>query len=708
MKKTALLSLLLTLTCGLFLSAQTLVSTDPQPRNVVLEEFTGIHCQYCPDGHKISQAISDAHPGRVVLMNIHQGGYAVPSGTEPDYRTPFGDAIAGQTGLTGYPAGTVNRHVFPGLGMATNATAMGRSNWGTASDIILADSTPVNIGVESQLDTITRILTVTVELYYTSGSVTTSNFIDVALLQNYIFGPQTNGGAGNNYRHMHMLRYLVTGQWGDEVTTTTQGTLVTRTYTYTVPDAYNSVPCVLRNCDIAVYVTQDHQEVLSGVVVKAVGGSNKYTGKMLNPVTIAGSTAGNTSTFNLQGISSLAAGEEFTVSLIPIDTIEDWTSEFVIDGTHYTGPSNIVFDQNTPKDIMINITPGSTAGLAGYRLTMQSVTFATAPAITADVHVISGITDLVVNGSGGPESTAHQDVYLDGLAYAGCNSYTSTTSDLFVTGIDANALTGVHNIYYNVAWTFPALKDVEALALENFMDKGGNVLLAGQDVGWDIASGVSGSNGTAVTREFYSNYLHAAFIDDGTSANNQLTANTADTVYGEAGNSVIAAIYGSTSMFPDEINAISPAVTIFYYKNNTAKQAALRCDADTFRVVYFGVGLEMLSTVAVRNEIMKITYEYFNENYSGVGFDEAIAKVMEQNYPNPANDFTIFPVKAANENLNLKVTDLTGRILITQKVKSGDQNIIVNTSELPDGFYIGSLIDGSNVLYSNRFIVSHK
>ncbi|MCB0453277.1 MAG: hypothetical protein KDC94_10420, partial [Aequorivita sp.] len=60
--------------------AQTIVSTSPQDQNVVLEEFTGIHCVFCPQGHAIAKAIQDANPDRVTLINIHQGGYAVPSG----------------------------------------------------------------------------------------------------------------------------------------------------------------------------------------------------------------------------------------------------------------------------------------------------------------------------------------------------------------------------------------------------------------------------------------------------------------------------------------------------------------------------------------------------------------------------------------------------------------------------------------------------
>ena len=98
-----------------FAFAQNFVSTSPENRKVVLEEFTGIHCTFCPDGHVIGQGLHDANPNNVFLINIHEGGYATPNSGEPDFRTPLGAAIDGQSGLAGYPAGTVNRHNFPGL-----------------------------------------------------------------------------------------------------------------------------------------------------------------------------------------------------------------------------------------------------------------------------------------------------------------------------------------------------------------------------------------------------------------------------------------------------------------------------------------------------------------------------------------------------------------------------------------------------------------
>lgn len=253
---------------------QTIVSTSPENKNVVLEEFTGIHCVYCPSGHAIAKSIKDAHPDDVYLINIHTGGYATPGAGEPDFRTPYGAAIAGQSGLTGYPSGTVNRHNFPGLEMgAPGTTAMGRGQWATAANQTLGASSVVNVGVTATIDVPTREATIHVEVYYTGNSPESTNLLNVALLQNNTLGPQTGGGMGNNYVHQHRLVDLITGQWGEDITTTTSGSFIDRTYTYTIPAMYNNVEAVLDDMEVVAFVTNTHQELPSGF-----GSRPMYTG----------------------------------------------------------------------------------------------------------------------------------------------------------------------------------------------------------------------------------------------------------------------------------------------------------------------------------------------------------------------------------------------------------------------------------------------
>lgn len=254
---------------GLFLTiasmAQpTFVSTQPSNKNVVIEEFTGTNCMWCPAGHKIVNAISTANPGRIVAINIHQGGF---SGNNPDYKTQWGNALANQYSIDSYPNGTLNRGSGP----------VNYTTWPTAVTPILAQQSIVNVAARAQIDAETRLLTVTVEVYYTADAETSTNKLNVAILQNEVVGPQSGMSGnpdyvvGNQYRHMHMLRHLITGQWGDLLShegtgVIPSGTFFTKTYTYTLPDAIRNVPLEFENIEIAAFVAKDNKTIYNGTL----------------------------------------------------------------------------------------------------------------------------------------------------------------------------------------------------------------------------------------------------------------------------------------------------------------------------------------------------------------------------------------------------------------------------------------------------------
>ena len=267
MKKTLLILVAAMLTT-MFASAQitdTIVSMTPSNRNVVLEEYTGVNCQYCPDGHRRANELKAAYPDRVSVINIHQGSFA-----NNTYTTQFGNALANQTGLEGYPSGTVNRHVFSG-----SSTALNRGEWAARAQQIMAMSSPVNIAAEGTLDWATRTVTIRVQLYYTASQNVTSNALNVAILQDNVLGSQTGMAGnpdqvvGNQYNHMHMLRHLITGQWGETIEDIAQGTLVEKNYTYEIPAQLGSpaINAALENLTFVAFVCEGHQEILTGTEV---------------------------------------------------------------------------------------------------------------------------------------------------------------------------------------------------------------------------------------------------------------------------------------------------------------------------------------------------------------------------------------------------------------------------------------------------------
>ncbi len=237
--------------------AQLPVSTFPQNKKAVIEEFTGISCQYCPDGHKRSNDIIKANPGNAFAINIHSGSYAAG---KPDMRTTFGDGIAASAGIGGYPAGMVNRM----------SNAVGRDKWEGLTATYLKQASYVNVAFEANINSKTREMTVNVEMYFTAKGASSVN-LNIALLQDNIEGPQTGGKTWNpdqvlpngKYNHTHVFRDLLTGQWGEVITTTSQGTLVKKQYKYVIPADLKSIPLTLKDLHLVAFISEGKKTIIT-------------------------------------------------------------------------------------------------------------------------------------------------------------------------------------------------------------------------------------------------------------------------------------------------------------------------------------------------------------------------------------------------------------------------------------------------------------
>ncbi len=291
--------------------AQLPVSTTPQNRKVVLEEYTGIHCQYCPDGHKKADILIGFYPGDAFGINVHVGGYATPGTGEPDFRTAYGTALAAQSNLTGYPAGSINRHVFSAYSQntVTPGTAQSRSYWASTAAQVVNQTSNLNVALQGTIDATTNILTVNAEVYYTGNGVNPTNYFNLALIQDSILGPQTAGATwypammvGLQYQHNKVLRDLITGQWGDVIPTTTTGFTFAKTYTYTIPAQYPltvsggaiKTNVLLSKLHLVGFVTETQQEIVSA-----------NTG----PLTIVSSLP--------TGVKKYDASEEYSANIYP-------------------------------------------------------------------------------------------------------------------------------------------------------------------------------------------------------------------------------------------------------------------------------------------------------------------------------------------------------------------------------------------------------
>lgn len=654
---------------------QSLVSTSNQSRTVLLEDFTGIHCGYCPEGHAIAAALEAQHGPRITVVGVHAGPYATPATGEPDFRTTDGIAIDSYFTIGGYPAGVISRHLFDG------ADDLGRGAWEGAVNEMLALPSPVNLGVASAFDAGTRELTVTVELLYTADSPAGEDFISVLLTENGIIGPQTDYGPSGNhtdYEHNHVLRTYITPTWGEAVGTTAQGTSVIRTYTFTVPEEWNAA-----NCDVVAFVSEDHSDVYQVREVPAIGGTTLVVGELVGPALthVAGSNGQNT-VFNSTLTNVLGGDADYQVTLTSYGSPVTWASSMVVDGTPIANPGTIAVADAATVTIAVQVTPDAAPGIGRYVLSIASVNDPGAPVLEQEFNVISGITDLIVTHTG---AEAWEQLYIDGLEQAGNQAYAATSKAKFLLFGADGALGGINNLYVNVSWTFPSLTDDEVALLTAHMDGGGDVMIAGQDIGWD-QSGATGSYGTPATQSFYASYMHATFVADGSSANNLVNFLDADAVFGTVPNSTVANVFANNT-YPEEITPIAPAVGILHYGTNVNKIGALRCDNGTYKVVYFGIGPEQMSNAAVGRAMVQLSHDWFYGVVSVDELDGQLANALGQAYPVPASDRITIPLNELTEAAELNVFDASGRCILRQRVGAGATVIDIDVAGLEPGVY---------------------
>ncbi len=668
-------------------AGQSLVSMLPEQRTALLEDFTGIHCQYCPEGHAVAAAIEASAPDQVVIVGVHAGPYATPGTGEPDFRTTEGTDIDAYFTIAGYPAGVINRHLFNG------ADDLGRGLWEGAVNEMLATSSPVNLGVESSFDAVSRDLTVNVVAYYTDNSPSGSDYISVLLKEGGLVGPQTTtGGTIPNYDHEHVLRAYITPTWGDEVTTTTAGTMVTRTYTYNVPVGFD-----IANCEVVAFISEDHSEVYQAREVEADGGTTLIIGGLVGPAQpYAAGSNGGTSAFSGSFTNALGADGPFTVTLASTNAPADWNSGFTVSGTSYSGIATVTFPNGSTEAISVSIQPGATAGVATYTLTVASVNEPGAPVLTEQMYVISGVTDLVITN---PQAETYEPIYTGGLVAANQAGRASTSRAMFGGFADASALGGVNNVYYNVSWTFPSLTDEVVAQLEAFLDAGGNLMIAGQDIGWD-QSGDPNAYGTANTQAFYTDYMYADYVADGSTANSSVNFEDADAVFGGLPNSGINNVFQGNS-YPEEIAPIAPAVPIMRY-NNPSKIGGLRVQTGTYKLVYFGVGPEQISTASVAEQMVKLSHDWF---YGLVSVEELDAAFGGSLWPVPADE--VLNVSLQQPVSAWQVVDATGRQVLSRYGITATDRLAVEVSGLVAGAYTLVVTSADGRRAARQFVVAH-
>lgn len=202
-------------------------------RKVVIEDYTGTWCGYCPG---VAVAIDEVRDvtNDVAVVAIHKQSAGVPDPLD------FPRIIELQEMFdinNGFPKARLNRTIdWPRPYLLEQVTAMAGNN------------TDVSIGINSQLTG--SNLTVSVKVVYENGS-TPGDKLVVYLLENGVVSPQANyfnetpghpyEGLGNpipDYVHNDALRNSLSNLFGDAIPNLPAFEKLTKDYSFTVPSNY--------------------------------------------------------------------------------------------------------------------------------------------------------------------------------------------------------------------------------------------------------------------------------------------------------------------------------------------------------------------------------------------------------------------------------------------------------------------------------------
>ncbi len=234
----------------------TVVKTDPRHKNAIIECFTGVQSQYCPQGHAILQGILDANPGRAFGVSYHPFGPCItePYPGEEDLRRSFVDVFFATSfsGSQAMPTAMIGRRVWN-----DGKRSQSRNMWDGYVSTIMSEDSPVNVGVTSRL--VGDTLVIDVELYYTEV-VANGHTLFCYLSESGIITKQD--GGGDTYEHKRVFRESFSTQWGEPLTVDKiPGTFIRYTYKY----FYSGSTYDMNQCQILAFIRDaDTEEIITG------------------------------------------------------------------------------------------------------------------------------------------------------------------------------------------------------------------------------------------------------------------------------------------------------------------------------------------------------------------------------------------------------------------------------------------------------------
>lgn len=237
------------------------------PRNVLIEEFSGVRCANCPDGNaKIEELLMD-YPGRVIPISAHSDFLAAPYSGDQDLRNEdANDLVDLIGGLSSKPSAAINRKLFDG---EANIAIKNPDTWEQFVWDEMAINTPVNITMEliEKNDT-ARTIQFRIKLAY--SAMASDHNLGIALIENKIIADQQDGIVHvEDYEHQHVLRKYVSPIVGTSITTTlVANTIIIKEFEIDLDEYDADQIWQLENMALITFIRQPNNEIVNAQMLE--------------------------------------------------------------------------------------------------------------------------------------------------------------------------------------------------------------------------------------------------------------------------------------------------------------------------------------------------------------------------------------------------------------------------------------------------------
>lgn len=194
-------------------------SGDSLQHRVLLEEFTGVKCNNCPDATKEAKRLQALYGDRVILLGIHAGNLATTDADHPKaFRTPEGSQLFNDFSLFGVPVGFVDR-----MDHSSGQGALIKSPDDWAQEVTRALKRPLKAEIslqEKAYNPGNRNLSIQGAVKIHNDSLKNlDTYLCVYLAENDIISAQTMGdkSVNPNYEHDHVFRGSMNSTYGEAI-----------------------------------------------------------------------------------------------------------------------------------------------------------------------------------------------------------------------------------------------------------------------------------------------------------------------------------------------------------------------------------------------------------------------------------------------------------------------------------------------------------